>query len=189
MDLYMLLEWTDNNMVGMLSKWWNLIKLSPWISYWTPFPIFLLFYASFPLLAFSSALPLSPIPVLRFTLNSCFSCHDLFWPGSSLDWPWASGCSVWLIPSLGSHLSPHSRPMYFCSLFNPVGLLALALRPSPAWTAIRPGADSNVPFFPVFHASHYSVPDSSWSNFPECGWGRIDFESVSDKLGGGEKLS
>lgn len=75
------------------------------------------------------------------------TCSD---PAPPLDWPWALGCSVWLISCLGSHLSPHSGPMYFCSRFSPLGLLALALRPSPAWTALHPAADPDVPLVPSF---------------------------------------
>lgn len=55
------------------------------MSYQTPFPILLLFYAWFLLLAFSCALFLPPVAVLGFTSNSCFSCHDLFWPSFGLD--------------------------------------------------------------------------------------------------------
>lgn len=51
------------------------------------------------------------------------TCFDL----ASLDWPWALGCSMRLIPSLGSHLLSHSKPMYFCSWFNPLWLLAATL--------------------------------------------------------------
>lgn len=124
-------------------------KLSPWISYHILLPhllvLHLILSASFQLCAVSTSwfLPLDSPQTHTCPGMTCFDLAPL------LDWTWALGCSLWLIPSLGSHLLLHSKPMYCCSQFNLLWLLALAL-PSPSWVALHPGTDLDSPLVPCF---------------------------------------
>ena len=193
MNLYMLLEWTDTNMVGMFSKWWNLNSALGYHATPPP-PIFLLFSTWFLPLPFNFALFLPPDSVLGVPSILCFSCRDLFWPGSS---GLALHVGLFRVTHPLAWFPPltHSGPMC-SSQFNPLGLLSLALRPSPTWAALHPAAALDVPF-----SSQFSIPatflfrtpgDPTFPPFPptqHVGWGRTDFEGVGDKFGGGGKVS
>lgn len=90
-------------------------------------------------------LPPSFCPWIHLNLRLLLSWLVLTWL-LALDWTWArvvlcDSSPLW-VPT-----STHSRPLY-SSRFNLPGLLALAFSPSPAWAALRPGADLEVPFVP-----------------------------------------
>lgn len=97
----------------------------------------------------------------------------------------------------GTMLLPvtHSPLLVPTFALNPLGPLAPAVRLSPAWAAIYPGADldvSLVPSFPpqTFFCSRLQMIQlpSPFRN-PLCGLGQTAFEGVSDKFGGGGKVS
>lgn len=101
-----------------------------------------------------------PIPVLGVPSILGFSCRDLFWPGSSglalrVGLFRATHPLAWLPPLT------HSGPMCSPSQFNPLGLLSLALRPSPTWAALHPAAALDVPF-----SSQFSIPASFLFQIP-----------------------
>lgn len=181
----MLLEWTDTNMVGILSKWRNLISALGYHNKPLSPILLLLILDSFCL---PSAVPfLPPIPVLGFTSNSCFSCHDLFWPSSSF------GLDLGIRLLCVTH-----PPLLVPTSHLTLGLCVFALNSAlwGFWLLLSGPALPGQLFtleltlmFPVLIASHFSVPDSSWSNFTVCGWGRTDSEGVSDKFGGDRKVS
>lgn len=117
-------------------------KLSPWISHHTP-SRFLLFHTdSF---CFPSTRP-------DATSGFCPAIHlslSLLLPW--LVWTWlltglALGIRLllWLIRSLGSHLSPHSGQTSFSS-----GAPGSSVGPSPAQAVLPPGADPDVPLVPT----------------------------------------
>lgn len=193
-DCHMLLEWADEedggNAVSVVDD-----RLSPWRAHHIP----LLSSCCF---AHDPCFPLAPVPFRtpwflpldspHTRVSPVLTCLDGALP---LDRPPVFCCSVWLISSSGSHLSPHSGSMYFCSQFNPPGLLAPAPRLSPAWAQACLELTLMFPQFPVFHTSHSSVLGSSWSDFPpfpptNCvGRDTTGFEGFGDKFGGGGKRS
>lgn len=135
-------------------------KLSPWVSYKTPFPIFLLFYAP------SACLQLCPVTAS----SSCPWIHlKLVLPLSGLVLTWLL---LWVRPGHQAAVCDSSPPLVPNSCLAR-GLCTFALSAAlwGFWLLLTGPALPGHLFtleltlifsqFPVFHASHFSVPDSS----------------------------
>lgn len=153
----MLLEWTDTKVVEF--------KLGPWLAYHTPYPLssccLTLDFFCLPstLLCFCLS-----IPALGFTSILCFSCHDLLSPGPSSGLALGVGLLCVTHPLAWFPPLTHSGSVCCRSRLSPLGLLALAPGPSPAWAALHPGADLNVPLIPSF--PYQPLFSFSWSETP-----------------------